>query len=95
MLAIDEALTRLEQEYPRQAEAVVLRYFAGLSIDESAEALDVSARTLDNDWHYARAWLHRELSKGDTTVLWLRSCAGTDIEAGAGRGGRSPGRAGG
>jgi len=71
VLAIDEALTRLEQVEPRQAEVVVLRYFAGLSIDESAEALEVAPRTVDNDWRYAKAWLHRELSKGDTNVHWL------------------------
>jgi len=63
-LAIDEALTRMEKEEPRQAEVVVLRYFAGLSIDECAEALDVAPRTVDNNWRYAKAWLHRELSKG-------------------------------
>ena len=87
VLAIDEALTRLEQEDPRQAEVVVLRYFAGLSIDESAEALEVSPRTVDNDWRYAKAWLHRELSKGDTTMHWLSNRVPADEEAGAERGG--------
>jgi RNA polymerase sigma factor (TIGR02999 family) len=66
VLAIDEALKKLEQTAPRQAEVVMLRYFAGLSVDETAQVLGVSARTVDYEWRYARAWLHRELSKGDT-----------------------------
>jgi RNA polymerase sigma factor (TIGR02999 family) len=66
MLAIDEALKKLERIDPRKAEVVLLRYFAGLSVDETAKALEVSPRTVDNEWHFARAWLHRELTKGDT-----------------------------
>lgn len=67
VLAIDEALEKLEQVDPLAAEIVTLRYLFGLSIDETAAALDVSARTVDNKWRSARAWLHRELSKGDST----------------------------
>ncbi len=67
VLAIDEALQKLEQADPRRAELVMLRYFAGLSIDETAAALGVSPRTVDTEWRFARAWLHRELSKGDST----------------------------
>ncbi len=67
VLAIDEALQKLEQTDPRRAELVMLRYFAGLSIDETAAALGVSARTVDTEWRFAKAWLHRELSKGDST----------------------------
>lgn len=67
LLAIHEALQKLEQADPRRAELVMLRYFAGLSIDETAAALDVSPRTVDTEWRFARAWLHRELSKGDST----------------------------
>ena len=44
----------------------MLRHFAGLGVEETAAALNVSAATVKNDWAYARAWLHRELSKGDT-----------------------------
>lgn len=66
ILAVDEALQRLEAIEPRKAEVVKLRYFAGLSIEECAETLGVSPRSVDNDWYYAKAWLHRELSKGDT-----------------------------
>jgi RNA polymerase sigma factor (TIGR02999 family) len=68
VLAVDEALRKLEQVAPRQAEVVMLRYFAGLSVDETAQALEVSPRTVDYDWRLARAWLHRELRKGDTRV---------------------------
>jgi RNA polymerase sigma factor (TIGR02999 family) len=67
VLAIDEALQKLEQDDPRRAELVMLRYFAGLSIDETAAALGVSARTVDTEWRFAKAWLHRELSKGSST----------------------------
>ncbi len=67
VLAIDEALQKLEQADPRRAELVMLRYFAGLSIDETAAALDVSPRTVETGWRFAKAWLHRELSKGDGT----------------------------
>ncbi len=67
LLAIDEALDELEKSDKRKAEIVLLRYFAGLTIDETAAALEVSARTVDNEWRFARAWLHRQLKSGDTT----------------------------
>src|SRR5256714_12348074 len=60
--ALDEALTRLEAIDPEQARLVELRYFAGLSIDEAAEALAMSPATLKRRWALARAWLFRELS---------------------------------
>lgn len=63
LLAINEAMEQLAQEEPRMAEVVGLRYFVGLTIDETAEALGVSARTVDLDWRIARAWLHRALSE--------------------------------
>jgi len=66
LLALDEALQQLEQAAPRQAEVVSLRYFAGLSVDETASALGVAPRTVDNDWKFAKAWLHRILSDGDS-----------------------------
>jgi len=62
VLGIDEALRKLELEEPQKAEVVLLRYFAGLSIDECATVLRVSPRTVDYWWRFARAWLHRELS---------------------------------
>jgi RNA polymerase sigma factor (TIGR02999 family) len=61
VLAIDEALTKLEEADPRKAEVVNLRYFAGLTVDETAETLGVSPRTVDNEWKLARAWLYRAL----------------------------------
>jgi RNA polymerase sigma factor (TIGR02999 family) len=61
LVAVDEALTRLEQTDPRKAEIVTLRYFAGLSIEETAAALDLSAATVKNEWKFARVWLYRVL----------------------------------
>src|SRR3954447_507541 len=62
LIALDEALTRLEQFDPRKAKVVSMRYFAGLSIEETAAAMDLSPATVKNEWAFARAWLHRELS---------------------------------
>lgn len=62
LLALDEALDRLEQTDPRKAKIVALRYFAGLSIEETAETLDLSPTTVKDEWMFARAWLHSELS---------------------------------
>ena len=61
LVAVDEALTRLEQTDPRKAEIVTLRYFAGLSIEETAAALDLSTATVKNEWKFARVWLYRAL----------------------------------
>jgi RNA polymerase sigma factor (TIGR02999 family) len=61
LVAVDEALTRLEQTDPRKAQVVSLRYFAGLSVEETAAALDLSPATVKNEWKFARAWLHRAL----------------------------------
>ena len=60
--ALDEALTRLEAIDAEQAKIVELRFFAGLSIEEAAEALDMSPATLKRRWSLARAWLFRELA---------------------------------
>ncbi|MCC6774769.1 MAG: sigma-70 family RNA polymerase sigma factor [Gemmatimonadaceae bacterium] len=62
ILAVDEALGRLAATAPRAAQVVELRYFAGLSIEQTAETLDVSVATVKRDWLTARAWLQRELS---------------------------------
>lgn len=62
VLALDEALTRLAELDPRQARIVELRYFAGLSIDETAETIGVSHATVERDWRTARLWLLRELT---------------------------------
>jgi RNA polymerase sigma factor (TIGR02999 family) len=61
LIALDEALSRLEAIDPRAAELVKLRFFAGLTIPQVADALGVSPRTADDVWAYARAWLFREL----------------------------------
>jgi RNA polymerase sigma-70 factor, ECF subfamily len=61
ILAIDAALERLAAWDPRQCRVVELRFFAGLTDEEVAEALGVSARTVKRDWKVARAWLHGEL----------------------------------
>ncbi|MBI1766088.1 MAG: sigma-70 family RNA polymerase sigma factor [Acidobacteria bacterium] len=63
LLALDDALTRLAALNPRQAQVVELRYFGGLSEEESAEALKVSLRTVQRDWKLARLWLYRELNQ--------------------------------
>jgi RNA polymerase sigma factor (TIGR02999 family) len=62
ILALDEALSRLERDSPEVGKVVRLRFFGGLSIDETADALGVSPRTVKRDWTFARAWLNRELS---------------------------------
>ena len=62
LLAVDMALEMLAVEDPRKAQVVELRFFGGLSIEETAEALGVSARTVHTDWAFARAWLYRTLS---------------------------------
>lgn len=62
MLAVDEALQKLEQLDPRKSQVAVLRFFAGLTAEEAAEALSVSVETVARDWRFARAWLRNELS---------------------------------
>ena len=66
VLAINDSLAELEQQDARKAEVVKLRYFAGLSVDDTAHALGLSPRTVDNEWRFARAWLHRALSQVDS-----------------------------
>lgn len=61
LIEIDDALKRLEEERPRWVKVVECRYFAGLSIEETAEVLGISHGTVSNDWRMARAWLKREL----------------------------------
>jgi RNA polymerase sigma factor (TIGR02999 family) len=66
LLDLDEALRRLEQRDPTKAKLVKLRYFAGLTIPQAAEALQLSVTTANRYWSYARAWLHEELSGNQT-----------------------------
>jgi RNA polymerase sigma-70 factor (ECF subfamily) len=63
--ALDDALKTLEKLDPRQARVVELRFFAGLSLEETAEVLKVSLSTVRRDWSLAEAWLFRELSRKD------------------------------
>jgi len=65
LLALDEALAKLEKQDPLKAKLVNLRWFAGLSIKDAAEALGMSTATADRYWKYARAWLQREMSTAD------------------------------
>ena len=65
ILALDEALCRLQAVCPEAAEVVRLRFYAGLSIEETAEALASSTRSVNRLWSYARAWLWRELSNSE------------------------------
>ena len=64
LLALDEAIQQLQAEDAHLAEIVLLRYYTGLSVQETASVLGVSVSTLKRDWRYARAWLARRLSEG-------------------------------
>ncbi len=66
VLAIDEALKRLEKRDPVRSAVVSLRYFAGLTIEQTAEILSISPATVSGHWTYARAWLYREISEDDS-----------------------------
>jgi RNA polymerase sigma-70 factor, ECF subfamily len=63
ILLIDAALTRLAEWDPRQSKVIELRFFSGLTEDETAEILGVSLRTVKRDWRMARAWLHGEINR--------------------------------
>jgi RNA polymerase sigma factor (TIGR02999 family) len=65
LVALDAALTKLATEDPQAARLVELRHFGGMTIAEAAEILDISPRTADRLWAFARAWLHRELAGTD------------------------------
>jgi RNA polymerase sigma factor (TIGR02999 family) len=67
LVALDEALTKLAQKHPDKAALVKLRYFAGLTIDETALVLGISPSTADRYWTYARAWLYRQVA-GDAEL---------------------------
>ena len=61
ILGLEEALQKLEQQHPRKAELVKLRFFAGLTVPQAASALEISTTTAENDWAYARSWLRLEM----------------------------------
>ncbi len=62
---LDEALTRLEADHPRAARIVECRFFGGLSVQETADALEISPRTVKREWRFAQAWLQGELTGGN------------------------------
>ena len=65
LCALDDALESLAQLDPRRAKVIELRFFGGLSVEETAEVLEVSPQTVMRDWRLARAWLARELKEND------------------------------
>ena len=65
LIAIDDALTSLEALDPRKVQVIELRFFGGLTIDETAAALNTSHATIERDWTTARAWLYREVSRSE------------------------------
>lgn len=62
ILGLNEALEKLEREHPRKAELVKLRFFAGLTVSQAAQSLEISTSTAENDWAYARSWLNLEMN---------------------------------
>ncbi|MBI1762344.1 MAG: sigma-70 family RNA polymerase sigma factor [Acidobacteria bacterium] len=64
LVALDDALQGLEKLDPRKSRVVELRYFGGLSVEETAEVLGISVPTVVRDWNTAKAWLRREMSRG-------------------------------
>ena len=65
LLALDDALGRLEQIDPVKARLVTLRYFAGMTIEQAAQALNISRVTAHRYWTFARAWLHQQMTGGE------------------------------
>ena len=65
LIALDDALNQLAAEHPQKAQLVNLRYFAGLTHQEAAQALGISVSTADRHWAYARAWLYRQMAETD------------------------------
>ena len=65
IVELDEALTRLRKIDSRKSDVVELRYFGGMSVEETAEVLGVSCNTVIRDWNMAKAWLYQELKKND------------------------------
>ena len=63
LIALDEALSRLTQKDAQQARVVELRYFSGLTLEETAEAMNISRSTAAQDWSMAKTWLRRELTR--------------------------------
>jgi RNA polymerase sigma factor (TIGR02999 family) len=75
LVALDEALTRLELVHPRKSQVVELRYFGGMKLEEAATVLGVSRDTVKRDWRFAKLWLLRELDAGTGRA---RACRRTE-----------------
>ncbi len=88
MVAVDQALNQLEELDPQQARIVELRFFAGLTVEETAQALGISTATVKRDWALARAWMIVELTGGTGGG----GKAGGGATGGPGRGGAGDGR---
>lgn len=73
LIAIDEALQALAVDYGRKAHVVELRFFGGLSVEETAEVLEISEETVMRDWKFAKNWLMRELTRGAAGKLRVKS----------------------
>ena len=86
LLDLHEAIEKLERVDGRKAQIVMLRYFAGLSIAQTARVLDLSVTTVKNEWNFARAWLFREMSSepGDVEEPSSAKSAGSAGERGDG-----------
>jgi RNA polymerase sigma-70 factor (ECF subfamily) len=67
VVALDDALNTLAEVDPRQSRVVELRFFAGLSLEETSEVMGIATATVQRDWTAARAWLHREISRSSRT----------------------------
>lgn len=65
LIALDEALKKLSEKDKVSADLIKLRFFAGLTMEQAANILEIRRRTADRNWAYARAWLYKEISKGD------------------------------
>jgi RNA polymerase sigma factor (TIGR02999 family) len=80
ILAVNAALSRIDERDPRMAEVVKLRFFAGLSIDETARAMGVSDRTVRREWTFAKAWFTQEFVERTLEVLLPLWCAREELE---------------
>jgi RNA polymerase sigma factor (TIGR02999 family) len=67
LIALDEALEKLSEKDKVSADLIKLRFFAGLTMEQAANVLGIPRRTADRNWAYARAWLYKEINKGDQT----------------------------
>jgi len=68
LIALDEALEKLSNEDKVSADLIKLRFFAGLTMEQAADILGIPRRSADRNWAYARAWLYKEINKGDKTA---------------------------